>query len=145
MPHDKPDEGRDTAPDEVGVPGGTGPGGPGSILRNVIVHPPVLPTIAAPSKVRVSSGVAQGLLIHETRPIYPTLALQARIQGAVLLQAVIARDGTVQDLRAVRGHPMLVSAALDAVRSWRYKPYMLNQQPVEVDTQITVNFTLDSR
>ena len=133
------------ASDWIGVPGGTGPGGPNSIISNVIPVPPAMPKIVAPSKVRVSSGVAQGLLIHETKPTYPPLALQARIQGTVVLQAVIARDGTVQNLRVVSGHPLLVSAALNAVRLWRYKPYILNEQPVEVDTQIMVNFTLDHR
>ena len=101
--------------------------------------------MVAPTKVRVSSGVAQGLLVHQVKPAYPTLAVQARIQGTVVLQAVIAKDGTVQDLRVVSGHPLLVQAALDAVRLWRYKPYLLNDQPVEVDTQINVNFTLGSR
>ena len=98
--------------------------------------------MVAPTKVRVSSGVAQGLLVHQVKPAYPTLAVQARIQGTVVLQAVIAKDGTVQDLRVVSGHPLLVQAALDAVRLWRYKPYLLNDQPVEIDTQINVNFTL---
>jgi periplasmic protein TonB len=81
----------------------------------------------------------------QVKPAYPTLAVQARIQGTVVLQAVIAKDGTVEDLRVVSGHPLLVQAALDAVRLWRYKPYLLNEQPVEVDTQINVNFTLGSR
>jgi len=98
--------------------------------------------VVAPTKVRVSSGVAQGLLVHQVKPAYPTLAVQARIQGTVVLQAVIAKDGTVQDLRVVSGHPLLVQAALDALRLWRYKPYLLNHQPVEIDTQINVNFTL---
>ena len=102
-----------------------------------------MPKLVGPSKVRISSGVAQGLLIREIKPSYPTLAVQARVQGSVLLQAVIAKDGTVHDLRVVSGHPLLVKAALDAVRQWRYKPYLLNGQPVEVDTQIVVNFTLN--
>src|SRR5271165_4200238 len=101
-----------------------------------------LPKVVAPTKVRVSSGVAQGLLVHQVKPAYPTLAVQARIQGTVVLQAVIAKDGTVQDLRVVSRHPLLVQAAMDAVKLWRYKPYLLNDQPVEVDTQINVNFTL---
>jgi protein TonB len=92
--------------------------------------------------VRVSQGVSQGLLIHEVRPQYPPLARQARIQGAVVLQAVIGKDGAIQNLHVVSGHPMLTTAAIDAVKQWRYKPYFLNGEPVEVDTQITVNFTL---
>jgi periplasmic protein TonB len=132
------------APDLGGIPGGTGPV-PNSIISNVIKVLPAMPKVVAPPKVRVSSGVAQGLLIHQTKPVYPPLAMQARIQGTVLLQAVVAKDGTVQDLRVVSGHPLLVKAALDAVKVWRYKPYRLNDQPVEVDTEIIVNFTLGSR
>ncbi len=94
--------------------------------------------------VRVSSGVAQGLLIHRVNPQYPLLAVQARIQGTVVLQATIGKDGAVQDLRVVSGHPLLTAAAINAVRQWRYRPYYLNNEPVEVDTQINVNFTLAS-
>ena len=88
-------------------------------------------------KVRVSSGVAQGLLIREVKPEYPSLARQARIQGSVILQALIGKDGSVQNLRVISGHPMLVQAAMEAV-----KPYYLNGEPVEVETQVNVNFTL---
>ena len=133
------------APDWAGVPGGTATGVPNSVLSNMMQLPPAMPKVVAPSKVRVSSGVAQGLLIHQVKPMYPPLAMQARIQGTVVLQAVIAKDGTVRDLRVVTGHPLLVQAALDAVQLWRYKPYLLNDQPVEVDTQINVNFTLGDR
>ena len=124
------------------VPGGL-PNGVANGVMSVITRevPVAVPKIAA-QKVRVSSGVAQGLLVHQVTPQYPTLARQARIQGTVILQAVIGKDGTVQNLRVLSGHPMLVQAALDAVRQWRYKPYYLNGEPVEVDTQINVNFTL---
>jgi protein TonB len=143
--HDEPAS-ADTAgaPDWGGVPGGTGPA-PSAVINNVIKIPPAMPSVVSASKVRVSSGVAQGLLIHQTRPVYPALAMQARIQGTVLLQAVVAKDGTVQDLRVVSGHPLLVKAAMDAVKLWRYKPYRLNDQPVEADTEIIVNFTLGNR
>jgi protein TonB len=137
--------GERAAPDWVGVPGGTGTGVPNSVISNVMQIPPAMPKVAAPAKVRVSSGVAQGLLVHQVKPAYPSIAVQARIQGTVVLQAVIARDGTVKDLRVVSGHPLLVQAALEAVQLWRYKPYLLNNQPVEVDTQINVNFTLGRR
>jgi len=133
------------APDWAGVPGGIGTGVPNSILNNIVQTVPAIPKVAGPAKVRVSSGVAQGLLIHQMKPAYPTIAAQARIQGTVVLQAMIAKDGTVQDLRVLSGHPLLVAAAMDAVKLWRYKPYLLNDQPVEVDTQINVNFTLASR
>jgi len=105
--------------------------------------PRAVPRAEAP-KVRVSSGVAQGLLIHQVKPQYPTLALQARIQGTVVLQATIGKDGTVQDLRVLSGHPLLTGAAIDAVKQWRYRPYYLNDEPAPVDTQINVNFTLAS-
>jgi protein TonB len=144
--HDQPaTEDTAGAPDGVWVPGGTGTDAPNSVISSVIKIPPAMPKVVTPAKVRVSSGVAQGLLIHETKPVYPPLAMQARIQGTVLLQAVVAKDGTVQELRVVSGHPLLVKAAMDAVKLWRYKPYRLNDQPVEVDTEIIVNFTLGSR
>jgi protein TonB len=132
------------APDVDGIPGGTGTV-PNSVISSVIRIAPTMPKVVAPPKVRVSSGVAQGLLIHQTKPVYPPLAVAARIQGTVLLQAVVARNGTVQDLRVVSGHPLLVKAAMDAVKQWRYKPYRLNDQPVEVDTEVIVNFTLGNR
>jgi protein TonB len=76
------------------------------------------------------------------QPAYPPLARSARIQGTVVLQAVISKQGTIENLSVLSGHPMLVQAALDAVRHWRYRPYILNSEPVEVETQITVNFSL---
>ncbi len=123
-----------------GVPGGAGAGG---IIGGIISSTPVaVPKVAAPTRVRVSQGVTEGLLIHQVKPNYPPLARQARIQGSVVLQAVIAKDGTIQNLHLVSGHPMLAPAAIEAVKQWRYKPYILNGDPVEVETQITVNFTL---
>ena len=83
-----------------------------------------------------------GLADSPVKPQYPALARQARIQGTVVLQAVIGKDGTVQNLRVLSGHPMLTAAAIDAVKQWQYKPFYLNGEPVEVDTQINVNFTL---
>jgi protein TonB len=84
----------------------------------------------------------QGSLIRRVEPAYPQLAKNARIQGPVVLAAVISKAGTIEDLRVISGHPMLVKAAIDAVSQWRYRPYILNGDAVEVDTQITVNFTL---
>lgn len=84
----------------------------------------------------------EGNLIHRVNPEYPTLARQARIQGTVVLRAVIDREGRIKDLQVLSGHPMLVKAAIDAVSQWRYRPHYLNEQPVEVETQVTVNFTL---
>ncbi len=96
----------------------------------------------AVSKVRVSSGVAEGMLIQQVKPQYPASAKLARIEGKVVLQAVIGKDGTIQNLHVISGHPLLTPAAIDAVKQWRYKPYYLNAEPVEVETQIVVNFLL---
>ena len=92
-------------------------------------------------KVTVSSGVAQGLLVHQVTPRYPSQARQAHVVGTVILQALIAKDGTVRNLHAVSGPPMLTQAAVDAVKQWHYKPYYLDGQPVEAETQISVKFT----
>ena len=81
-------------------------------------------------------------LVQQVRPVYPPLAKQARISGTVELSAVIGKDGRVGELHAVKGHPLLVQAALDAVKNWVYKPTLLNGEPVEVSTTIDVNFTL---
>ncbi len=126
-----------------GVPGGIPGGQIGGVLGGIISSTPVaVPKVATPQRVRVSQGVSQGLLIHQVKPNYPPLARQARIQGSVVLQAVIAKDGSIQGLHVVSGHPMLTPAAIDAVKQWRYKPYFLNGEPVEVETVVTVNFTL---
>jgi protein TonB len=126
-----------------GVPGGVPGGQMGGVIGGIISSTPVaVPKVATPTRVRVSQGVSQGLLVHQVKPTYPALARQARIQGTVVLQAVIAKDGTIQNLHMVSGHPMLAPAAIEAVKQWRYKPYFLNGEPVEVETQITVNFTL---
>jgi len=126
-----------------GVPGGVPGGQMGGVIGGIISSTPVaVPKVATPQRVRVSQGVTQGLLIRKIQPAYPPLARQARIQGSVLLQAEISREGTIVNLRLVSGHPMLAPAALEAVKQWRYRPYILNGEPVEVETQITVNFTL---
>ncbi len=101
-----------------------------------------MPKIATPQRVRVSSGVSTGLLIRKVQPTYPPLARQARIQGVVVLQAQISKEGNIQNLQLISGHPMLAPAAIEAVKQWKYKPYLLNGEPVEVDTQVQVNFTL---
>jgi len=122
-----------------GVPGGTMGGVLGSVMSSM---PTAVPKVATPQRVRVSQGVSQGLLIHKVLPQYPPLARQARIQGVVVLEALIGKDGGIQNLHVVSGHPMLTNAALDAVKQWRYKPYYLNGEPVEVETTINVNFSL---
>jgi protein TonB len=126
-----------------GVPGGVPGGSMGGVMGSVLSGIPVaVPKIATPQRIRVSSGVSTGLLIRKTQPVYPPLARQARIQGVVILQAQISKDGSIQNLQLISGHPMLAPAAIDAVKQWKYKPYLLNGEPVEVETQVQVNFTL---
>ncbi len=96
----------------------------------------------AAERSRVSPEISQGFLLSQVEPVYPPLARQARIQGAVVLNAQIGDDGTVESLNLVSGHPMLVQSAIDAVKQWRYKPFLVNGVPVAVLTQITVNFQL---
>jgi periplasmic protein TonB len=126
-----------------GVPGGIPGGSMGGVIGSVLSTTPVaVPKIATPQRVRVSSGVQSGLLIRKVAPSYPPLARQARIQGTVILQAQISKEGTIQNLQLISGHPMLAPAAIEAVKQWRYKPYLLNGEPVEVETTVQVNFTL---
>jgi len=126
-----------------GVPGGVPGGQMGGVIGGIISSTPMaVPKVATPQRVRVSQGVSQGLLIRKVQPTYPPLARQARIQGQVMLQALISKDGSIENLRLISGHPMLAPAALEAVKQWKYKPYMLNGEPVEVETTVQVNFTL---
>lgn len=120
-----------------GVPGGSAGGVIGGIIGSTNI-----PKMAAPQRMRVSAGVIEGNLIRKVTPTYPPLAKTARIQGDVVLQAVISKEGNIENLKVMSGHPMLVQAALDAVRQWKYKPYVLNGEPVVVDTNITVKFNL---
>jgi protein TonB len=87
----------------------------------------------------------QGMVVAKVQPSYPPDAKTARIQGSVILAVIIGKDGSVQGERLVSGHPSLAPAAMDAVKQWKYRPYVLNGTPVEVDTQITVNFTLSQQ
>jgi protein TonB len=127
------------------VPGGIdaarrGGGVWNSIGNNVeIAPPPPPPPLTHPRRI---SHWAEGNLIYRVQPIYPTLAREARIQGAVELRAIISKSGTIENLVLLRGHPMLAPAAINAVRQWRYRPYLLNSEPIEVETEITVNFVL---
>jgi protein TonB len=95
-----------------------------------------------PTKVIISSGVMAGNLVDKVTPQYPTIARAAHVQGTVVLQATISKRGTIENLRLLSGPPLLEQAALDAVRSWHYKAYQLNGQPVEVETTISVFFNL---
>jgi periplasmic protein TonB len=126
-----------------GVPGGVPGGSMGGVIGSVLSsQPTVAPKIATPQRVRVSSGVQSGLLVRKVNPAYPPLARQARIQGTVILQALISKEGSITNLQLVSGHPMLAPAAIEAVKQWKYRPYLLNGEPVEVETTIQVNFTL---
>jgi protein TonB len=142
-------ETNDDGPPQVGQVGG-GPSGDTIGDPQGIPHllsggtQPVLPVAPPPERtapIRISH-MSEGDLIHKILPAYPPLARGARIQGQVILQAVISKQGTIENLRLLTGHPMLVRAAIEAVRQWRYRPYILNNEPVEVETQITVNFSL---
>jgi protein TonB len=97
---------------------------------------------AQPKFVTISSGVAQGMLVQRTTPNYPSIAKTARVAGTVVLEATIAKNGTIASVKAVSGPEMLRQAAVDAVRSWRYKPYLLDNQPIEMQTTVNVVFSL---
>jgi protein TonB len=130
-----------------GVPGGAAGGVIGGILSSVpsAAPPPPPPKVekpATPQRIRVGGNVQAANLIRKVTPVYPPLAKQARVQGTVRFTAIISKDGTIQQLQLVSGHPLLVQAAQDAVKQWLYKPTLLNGEPVEVVTQIDVNFTL---
>ena len=135
-----------------GIPGGVPGGQFGGVLGGVIggvmssvsaaPPPPPPPKAATPKRIRVGGQVESARLIFQPKPEYPPLAKMARIQGTVRLEAIISKDGTIQDLKVVSGHPLLVKSALEAVQRWRYQPTLLNGEPVEVVTEVDVNFTL---
>jgi protein TonB len=145
------DRGSDTSSEEpsvgdvVGNTEGSGPGVDLGMNIPISGSRPVMPAAVAPStpaRTFRTSSMMQGSLIRRVEPVYPPLARNARIQGAVVLEAVISKGGTIENLRMISGHPMLVSAAIEAVRQWKYRPYILNEEAIEVETQITVNFVL---
>lgn len=109
-----------------------------SVLGSNLVLPPARPVVHHPPV----SHMMEGNLIYRVQPRYPALAIQARVQGQVVLRAMISRQGAIENLQVLSGPGMLAPAALDAVRQWRYRPYVLNGEPVEVETQVTVNFVL---
>jgi len=137
-----------------GVPGGVPGGTPGGVIGGIIGSVPTAapppppppkaeaPKPATPQRIRVGGNVQAAKIVRQPKPIYPPLAKQARISGVVRFNAVIGKDGTIQNLQLVSGHPLLVQSAQDAVKQWVYQPTLLNGEPVEVVTQIDVNFTL---
>jgi len=136
----------------IGVPGGIGGGQPGAmldpVLRNILGNavpqppPPQSLKTVQPQRIRMGGIVSAARLVYQVKPEYPALARMARIEGDVEFEAVISKAGTIEELQALKGHPLLVKAALDAVRQWRYQPTLLDGEPVEVLTEITVNFRL---
>lgn len=130
-----------------GVPGGMPGGTPGGVLGSILSSaapppPPPPPKAATPKRIRVGGQVEAAKAIFKPTPQYPPLAKMARIQGTVRLEAIISTDGTIQDLKVLSGHPLLVKAAMEAVQKWRYQPTLLNGEPVQVITEVDVNFTL---
>jgi protein TonB len=132
-----------------GVPGGVVGGVPGGVFSEMLNSAPSVPALAkAPvlptpvKRIRVAARVAEANLIHDVPPQYPPEAGRARMEGTVVLMALIDKDGTVKDVRVESGLPLLAQAAIDAVKQWRYKPYLMDGEPVEVDSRITINFTL---
>jgi protein TonB len=138
-----------------GIPGGAIGGTAGGVIGGIIGSiptaappPPPPPKVKeapkpkTPQRIRVGGNVQAARLIRQPKPTYPPLARQARIQGTVRFNAIIGKDGTIQNLTLVSGHPLLVPSATAAVKQWVYQPTLLNGEPVEVVTQIDVNFTL---
>jgi protein TonB len=127
-----------------GVPGGVSGGSMGGVIGGVIggmgAAPPPKPV---QQRIRQGGAVQAALLVNKVQPVYPPLARQTRISGTVRLHAIISKSGQVEQLEVISGHPLLVRAAMDAVQQWRYKPTLLNGEPVEVDTTIDVIFSLN--
>jgi protein TonB len=126
----------------IGAAGMEGQGGNGAIGSVFGGQSQSKVNVAPPKTVTVSAGVAGGLLVQRTAPVYPPIAKTARVTGTVVLKATISKTGIIENLRVVSGPPMLTQAAVDAVRTWRYKPYKLNNDPVEIETTVNVIFTL---
>lgn len=118
---------------------GSGNAFPDGLGGNLSVAIPARPAPAKPLRV---SDIGEGSLVHRVQPVYPPLAREARVQGTVELRAIVSKQGTIENLMVVSGSPLLVRSAIEAVRQWRYRPYLLNREPIEVETEITVNFLL---
>jgi protein TonB len=128
-----------------GVPGGIPGGQLGGVIGGIIssANNASVPKLAAPEppkRIRISQGVTRGMRIFSPQPAYPKIAQAARVSGDVVLTAIISRQGEIEHLTVLSGHPLLVSAAIQAVEQWRYRPFLLNDQPIEVETTITVSF-----
>jgi TonB family protein len=119
-------------------------GGDQSAISSIVqaATPASVPKVAPKETLKVSQGVTQGLLLKRVQPNYPRQALQMHLQGAVELQAVIGKNGIISSVKVLSGEPILARAAAQAVLQWKYKPYLLDGEPVDIQTQITVNFKL---
>ena len=126
------------APDASSIATGTG----SSALSGIVNTNAINAQKAAQQTVRISQGVSEGMIVKRVQPIYPAQARQMHLEGTVELQANISQSGSISGIKQLSGSPILGRAAIDAVRQWKYKPYYLNGQPVEIQTQITVNFKL---
>ncbi len=126
----------------IGAAGLPGQGGNSAIGNIFNQQEQARVNVAPPKTVAVSAGVAGGLLVQRTAPVYPQIAKTARVSGTVVLKATISKTGIIKNLHVVSGPAMLTQSALDAVKTWRYKPYKLNGDPVEIETTINVTFTL---
>jgi protein TonB len=150
--HDEPPPPAQFPLGSIGIPGAIGSGqsgaGPDTVLEGILRNsqplppPPQPPTSSQAQRIRVGGSVIAARLIYQPKPEYPVLARTTRTQGDVEFEAVISREGTIEELKVIKGHPLLVKAALDAVRQWRYRPTLLNGEPIEVVTEIVVNFRL---
>ncbi|MGA3334609.1 MAG: TonB family protein [Terracidiphilus sp.] len=127
-------------PASFGTDGADGLGGSSANVGAFSGHAQPAVNVVPSKPLSISSGVAAGMLIHETQPVYPPIAKAAQVSGTVVLHATISKNGTIKDLHVVNGPAMLQQAAIDAVRSWRYKPYRLSNEPLEVETTINVVF-----
>ncbi len=141
----------------VGDPIGTGPSGPPSALVPGIGTGPLLPNVLPPTRIitppppppkpakhpMLISSLDPSRLIYRVEPVYPPLAIASRVQGAVMLQVTVNEMGIVESVQVVSGHALLVKAAVEAVKQWRYKPTILNGEPVPVKATVTVNFNLN--
>jgi protein TonB len=131
-----------------GVPGGIPGGQLGGVIGGILSQTsslaalPKLAMPAPPKRIRISQGVTKGSLIQKIEPKYPPLAQGARIAGQVLLRAIIGKDGDIKELELLSGHPMLAPAAIAAVKQWRYRPFLLNGEPIEVETTVTITFQI---
>ena len=140
---------KEDAPDmsgmQGGVTGGVAGGQMGGVIGGVIGGVGAAPPPPKPSQTRIRQGgqVQAAKLMNKVQPLYPPLARQTRISGTVRLHAIIGKNGGVEQLEVISGHPLLVQAALDAVKQWRYQATTLNGEPVEVDTTIDVIFSLN--